>query len=157
MKIDDLCKLLMDKGMTIATAESCTGGMLGAALTSVPGISDCYGYGVVTYSNEAKEKLLGVNHNTLAEHGAVSPETALEMACGALNISEADIAVSITGIAGPGGGTQEKPVGLVYVGIARKDQKNSVHKLMLKGNRQEVRSQVIDNVIRLIIDSIKNK
>lgn len=157
MKIDDLCKLLMDKGMTIATAESCTGGMLGAALTSVPGISDCYGYGVVTYSNEAKEKLLGVNHNTLAEHGAVSPETALEMACGALNISEADIAVSITGIAGPGGGTQEKPVGLVYVGIARKDQKNDVHKLMLKGNRQEVRSQVIDNVIRLIIDSIKNK
>ena len=157
MKIDDLCKLLMDKGMTIATAESCTGGMLGAALTSVPGISDCYGYGVVTYSNEAKEKLLGVNHNTLAEHGAVSPETALEMACGALNISGADIAVSITGIAGPGGGTLEKPVGLVYVGIAQKDLKNSVHKLMLKGNRQEVRSQVIDNVIRLIIDSIKNK
>jgi len=157
MKIDDLCKLLMDNGLTIATAESCTGGMLGAALTSVAGISDCYGYGVVTYSNEAKEKLLGVNHNTLLEHGAVSPETALEMACGALDISEADIAVSVTGIAGPGGGTQEKPVGLVYVGIARKDGQNNIHKLMLKGNRQEVRSQVIDNVIRLVIDNIKNK
>lgn len=157
MKIDDLCKLLMDNGLTIATAESCTGGMLGAALTSVAGISDCYGYGVVTYSNEAKEKLLGVNHNTLLEHGAVSPETALEMACGALDISEADIAVSVTGIAGPGGGTREKPVGLVYVGIARKDGQNNIHKLMLKGNRQEVRSQVIDNVIRLVIDNIKNK
>jgi len=157
MKIDDLCKLLMDNGLTIATAESCTGGMLGAALTSVAGISDCYGYGVVTYSNEAKEKLLGVNHNTLLEHGAVSPETALEMACGALDISEADIAVSVTGIAGPGGGTQEKPVGLVYVGIARKDGQTNIHKLMLKGNRQEVRSQVIDNVIILVIDNIKNK
>ncbi len=157
MKIDDLCKVLMDNGLTIATAESCTGGKLGAALTSVPGMSECYGYGVVTYSNEAKEKLLGVNHATLVSHGAVSRETAAEMAQGILNVSKADIAVSITGIAGPGGGTPQKPVGLVYVGIASADGKTEVHQLNLAGNREEVRSGVIDKVIELVIANIDKK
>ena len=108
---------LKKQGKTLATAESCTGGLIGATITAVPGVSECYGFGVVTYANEAKEKLLGVKKETLETLGAVSEETACQMAEGALKLSGADVAVAVTGIAGPGGGSAEKPVGLVYVGI----------------------------------------
>ena len=110
-------KALQEKGLTAATAESCTGGLIGKRITEVPGSSEVYGFGVVTYANEAKMKLLGVKEETLKQFGAVSEQTAAEMAAGARALSGADIAISVTGIAGPGGGSTEKPVGLVYIGV----------------------------------------
>ena len=105
-------------GIMLATAESCTGGMIVAALTDIPGSSAVVDRGFVTYSNEAKMEMLGVRRATLDAHGAVSRETALEMAAGALARSRAGIALAVTGIAGPGGGSAEKPVGLVWFGLA---------------------------------------
>jgi nicotinamide-nucleotide amidase len=110
-------RALQEKGLTVATAESCTGGLIGKRITEVPGSSQVYGFGVVTYANEAKMKLLGVKEETLKQYGAVSPQTAAEMAAGARSLSGADIAIAVTGIAGPGGGSTEKPVGLVYIGV----------------------------------------
>ena len=134
----EVIELLKAKNKTLSTAESCTGGMIGAAITSVPGASEVYGFGFITYANEAKEKILGVKHETLAAHGAVSPETAEEMAAGALRVSGADIAVAVTGIAGPGGGTPEKPVGLVYMGLATEKYVRAI-RLNLSGSRDQVR------------------
>ena len=110
-------KVLRQKGLTAATAESCTGGLIGKRITEVPGSSEVYGFGVVTYANQAKMKLLGVKEETLRQYGAVSSQTAAEMAAGARVLSGADIAIAVTGIAGPGGGSTEKPVGLVYIGV----------------------------------------
>lgn len=110
-------KMLMERGLSISSAESCTGGMFAAALTDVPGISAVFDRGLVTYSNRAKTEELGVSHDTLSKYGAVSRETALEMAEGVRRVSGSDIGISVTGIAGPGGGTPEKPVGLVYIGF----------------------------------------
>ena len=104
--------------MTLATAESCTGGLISAEITSVSGSSDVFGFGVCTYANEAKMKLLGVKEETLASVGAVSEDTAKQMAEGIRKLAGADIAVSVTGIAGPTGGTPEKPVGTVYIGCS---------------------------------------
>ena len=108
-------------GVKIATAESCTGGMLAALITSVPGSSDVFDCGFVTYSNEAKKRMLHVSHEVIADHGAVSRECSLAMAHGAILESAATVAVSITGIAGPGGGTAAKPVGLVHLACARRN------------------------------------
>ncbi len=110
-----------ERGLMIATAESCTGGLLAAALTAVAGSSTVFERGFITYSNAAKQELLGVAEATLAAHGAVSEQTAREMAEGALRHSTADMAVAITGIAGPGGGSEEKPVGLVHFACAARD------------------------------------
>jgi nicotinamide-nucleotide amidase len=109
------------RGLRIATAESCTGGLVAAALTEIAGSSDVVDCGFVTYSNAAKQRMLGVPAATLKRHGAVSAETAAAMARGALRKSRADLAVSITGIAGPGGGSKQKPVGLVYFAAASRD------------------------------------
>ena len=108
------------RGLRIATAESCTGGLIAAALTAIPGSSDVVERGFVTYSNEAKIELLGVPAELIAAHGAVSMEVALAMAEGALTHSRADIAIAVTGIAGPGGGSADKPVGLVHIAVARR-------------------------------------
>ena len=108
-----------ERGLKLATAESCTGGLIAAILTEVPGSSDVFERGFVTYSNEAKTEMLGVSAALIEKHGAVSAEVARAMAEGALRNSRADIAVSVTGVAGPGGGTAEKPVGLVHFGAAR--------------------------------------
>ncbi len=108
------------QGLRIATAESCTGGLIAAALTSIPGSSDVFERGFVTYSNEAKSEMLGVPAALIAAHGAVSLEVALAMAEGALAHSRADIAVAVTGVAGPGGGAEAKPVGLVHIAAARR-------------------------------------
>jgi len=113
-----LVELLKEKHLTLATAESCTGGKLASSITGVPGSSEVFGYGVVSYANSAKMELLGVRADTLALYGAVSEETAIEMAEGVRNLSGADIGIGITGIAGPDGGSPEKPVGLVWMGIA---------------------------------------
>jgi nicotinamide-nucleotide amidase len=109
------------RGLKIATAESCTGGLVAGALTEIAGSSDVVDRGFITYSNEAKQQMLGVPAATLKRHGAVSSQTAAAMAKGALRNSPADIAVAITGIAGPGGGSKEKPVGLVYFAAASRD------------------------------------
>lgn len=114
--VTEACKL----GLHVTTAESCTGGLTAGAITAVPGSSAVFDGGVVTYSNDMKKKLLGVRDETLRDFGAVSPETAGEMALGALELTGADISVSVTGIAGPGGGSEEKPVGLVYIAVASK-------------------------------------
>ena len=117
MSNSEIITKLIEQNISIATAESCTGGSLGKIITSVPGASGIYGYGFITYANEAKEKLLGVPHEVLQSVGAVSSETALSMAEGARRVSGSDIGVSTTGIAGPGGGTEEKPVGTVFVAV----------------------------------------
>ena len=114
---------LMDKGLTLSSAESCTGGMFASTMTDIPGISRCFDRGLVTYSNQAKMEELGVRAETLEKFGAVSEETALEMVEGLQRVSGSDVCISVTGIAGPGGGTEEKPVGLVYIGFAYGDTK----------------------------------
>ena len=150
-KLYDILKV---NNMTVATAESCTGGMIGAALTSVSGMSECYGYGVVTYANEAKEKMLGVKHETLETYGAVSEQTALEMAKGALKLSLADVSVAVTGIAGPSGGSKEKPVGLVYIGFAEKSGKCKAYKNIFLGDRESVREQTVIKAFEILIENI---
>ena len=130
------------KGVHIACAESCTGGLVGGALTDIAGSSDVFNGSAVTYSNEAKQKILGVKSETLAKFGAVSSECAVEMAEGARRIYGADYAVSITGIAGPDGGSESKPVGTVWFGIAGKNSVRSVMK-RLPGNREEVRTRAV--------------
>ena len=147
--------LLKQHNKTLATAESCTGGMIGAVITSVPGSSEVYGFGFITYANEAKQQLLGVKHETLSAHGAVSSETAAEMAEGARRVSGADIAAAVTGIAGPGGGTPEKPVGLVYMGISS-DHGTRTLKLNLSGDRDQVRQQTCVNALRAVIEELQN-
>jgi competence/damage-inducible protein CinA C-terminal domain len=127
-------------GCYLATAESCTGGMVGTQITAIPGSSDVYLGGFVTYSNKAKEKLLSVPSSCLEAHGAVSKQTALAMAAGCSASFDDCLAVSITGIAGPGGGSDEKPVGLVYIATAM-GMIHEVRHFVFSGDREEVRSQ----------------
>ncbi len=126
-------------GLTVATAESCTGGLIGACLTEIAGASDVVERGFVAYSNEAKTELLGVPADFIQNHGAVSAEVVQAMAEGALAHSSADAAVAVTGIAGPGGGTTEKPVGLVFVGAARRNQAPMHEHHVFPGDRHAVR------------------
>jgi PncC family amidohydrolase len=114
-------RLLVQRGLTLALAESCTGGLIGHRITDVPGSSDYFIGSVVAYAYQVKERVLGVRHETLYEHGAVSEQVALEMACGARRLLATDVALAVTGVAGPGGGTPEKPVGLVYVALSARD------------------------------------
>jgi len=114
-------RLLTEHKLTIALAESCTGGLIAHRLTNVPGSSAYLIGGVVSYANEAKERMLGVSHQTLQEHGAVSEETAREMSRGIRRLLQTDVALAVTGIAGPSGGTPEKPVGLTYIALAAAD------------------------------------
>jgi nicotinamide-nucleotide amidase len=144
----DLCR---KNKLTIAAAESCTGGLLAATLTEIPGSSDVFERAFVTYSNDAKRTMLGVPARTLTVHGAVSRQTAEAMARGAVKKSKADIAVSITGIAGPGGGSPGKPVGLVHFGAARRGGK-PVHRERRFGDvgRQEVRWLAVDEALAML-------
>lgn len=137
-----VAKLLLKNRMTIAFAESCTGGMIAGRLVNVPGVSKAFGTGYVTYSNKAKRKLLGVKKSTLKQYGAVSLQTAKEMAEGALAASGADAAVSVTGIAGPDGGTAEKPVGLVYIGCCVQGN-TFVQEYHFLGNREKIRESTV--------------
>lgn len=144
---------LKKKNYTITTAESCTGGLLAGRILNVPGASEVYNEGHITYSNEAKERLLGVKHETLEKYGAVSKETAAEMALGASNTAHANVGLSTTGIAGPGGGTAEKLVGLVYVGCAICGD-IYVKECHLKGNREEVRNGAVEEALQLLQKSL---
>ncbi len=133
------------------TAESCTGGLVAALLTSVPGSSDVVERGFVTYSNEAKIELLGIPAETIAKHGAVSAQTAEAMAHGALANSRADVAVSITGVAGPGGGSVEKPVGLVFFAVATKAGVNVVEMGFGPLSRDEIRTRSVIKALEMIL------
>jgi len=147
---DVIAKLLWEHDLKVAIAESCTGGLIGDRLTSVPGSSAYFERGVISYSNQAKVDLLDVREDTLQEYGAVSAETAREMVQGIQNSAGSDIALAVTGIAGPGGGSAEKPVGLVYLAVAIGDD-ISVYKRKFNGNRRRVKylsSQIILNLLR---------
>ncbi len=136
-------KALAGAEQILVTAESCTGGAIAAVITDIPGSSAWFERGFVTYSNRAKEALLGVSADTLARHGAVSREVVLEMAAGALVRSPADISVAISGIAGPEGGTPDKPVGTVWIAWGRRDRGARVRCLHLEGDRLAVRIQAV--------------
>lgn len=140
---------LIKKNLTIATAESCTGGLLAHYLTSISGSSTYFNRGVVSYSNDAKENLLKVKHTTLETYGAVSEQTAYEMAQGIQSQAQVDIGISTTGIAGPTGGTLEKPVGLVFIGIATQDGAQ-VHRFHFTGNRLENKQHTCYEALKMI-------
>ena len=145
-----IAEYLRSKGKTLALAESCTGGLISQLITSRPGASEFYLGCAVTYSNQAKERILGVSHDTLMEHGAVSEETAKEMAAGARRVFGSDIAASVTGIAGPGGATDEKPVGMVC--IAATDGINTVSSInRFGGDRDMVRASSVAAAARAIM------
>ena len=147
----ELIKTLLDKNATVATAESCTGGMVAARLTSVSGASGAFKYGAVTYCNEAKNILLGVSTETLDEHGAISEETAKEMAEGIRKVMNADIGVSVTGNAGPGA-AENKPVGLVFIGVSS-DNYSAVLENHFEGDRISVRAQAADAALSLALSA----
>ena len=151
-----LADMLVDQGLTLATAESCTGGGLSHLLTSIPGASAFFIGGIIAYQNDIKVKLLGVPQAALVDHGAVSSPTAGAMAEGCRNHFGTDIAVSITGIAGPGGGSSEKPVGLVFVAVAVA-QRTRVSEHIFPGNREQVRQAAIAAALDLILQVIAEK
>lgn len=147
-------KILCEKSWTISTAESCTGGMVASKLISYPGISEVFKEGAITYSNEAKINRLGVEKRTLENFGAVSYKTAVEMVQGIVRESGTDVGIATTGIAGPGGGTDEKPVGLVYIAIKVKD-KTIVKKFKFNGNREEVRNEATLTALEMLQKEIE--
>jgi nicotinamide-nucleotide amidase len=145
-----------ERGIMLATAESCTGGMIAAALTDIAGSSTVVDRGFVTYSNEAKTEMLGVRPETLEAHGAVSRETALEMAAGALANSRAGIAVSVTGVAGPGGGSTEKPVGLVWFGLAVEGRQPVAERRLFEDKgRAFIREESVKTALSLVLDGLR--
>ena len=144
------------RGWHLATAESCTGGLVAAALTAIAGASEVFERGFVTYSNAAKTELLGVPAETIAAHGTVSAETAAAMARGAVARTPADLAVSITGIAGPGGGTPQKPVGLVYLGAARRDGACRVERRVFPGDRTAIREAALLEALQMLRDEARS-
>lgn len=146
-------KLLKKLELTVTTAESCTGGMLAARLVNVPGVSDVFREGFITYANKSKRKILGVSKSTLKKYGAVSEQTAKEMATGGVFATDADVCIAITGLAGPDGGTDEKPVGLVYIACYLKDNV-TVEKYQFKGDRNKIREQSVVKALDLLRRSI---
>lgn len=150
---ESIVELLKAQNLTLTTAESCTGGMLAARLTNVSGVSEVFKQGFVTYSNRAKRKLLDVKKNTLKTYGAVSEKTAKEMAKNGAFITGSDICVSVTGLAGPGGGTEEKPVGLVYIACAYQNEVR-VKEFHFKGNRNKIRELSTVNALTLLRNCI---
>ncbi|HZD56514.1 MAG TPA: CinA family protein [Anaerolineales bacterium] len=151
-----LGELLRKMGLTLASAESCTGGLVGHLVTNVPGSSDYYLGGMVTYSNQAKAGLLGVRPETLEEHGAVSRETVVEMARGVRLAFDAHVGVSISGIAGPGGGSPEKPVGLVWIGLSVTGF-DTAWRHQFSGDRLEVKEQSAHAALKHVIDYLHEK
>lgn len=145
---------LRERGWTIGTAESCTGGLILHRLTNIAGSSAYVVGGIVAYSNTIKQNLLHVKQGTLLAYGAVSEQTAQEMALGARQVLKTDLAVSVTGIAGPGGGTAEKPVGLTYIGLAGPDDLLLVQRHLWDGDREAVKNASADAALRLVLDTL---
>jgi nicotinamide-nucleotide amidase len=150
-----LGECMTSKGMKLASAESCTGGWLAKIITDIPGSSAWFVGSVVSYSNEAKQSLLGVSADTLAEFGAVSGDTVLEMSDGLFAQTDADVAVSISGIAGPDGGSDDKPVGLVWLSWGKRDKSVFANAFNFDGDREEVRrqsiKQALENLLELLV------
>jgi nicotinamide-nucleotide amidase len=149
-RVLDLCRA---QNLMLATAESCTGGLIAAALTEIAGSSDVVERGFVTYSNAAKSELLGVPPTLIARHGAVSEEVAAAMAAGALAHAPVDLAVSVTGIAGPGGGSPEKPVGLVWFGLARRGAAAASEHHIFAGDRAAIRRATVLRALTLLAEA----
>ena len=145
----EIARKLMEKRLTLAVAESCTGGLLSNTLTDVPGSSKWFKGGVVAYTNEIKKRILGVNTATLKKYGAVSKETALELAKNVRKKLNSGIGVSVTGLAGPGGGTQKTPVGTVFIGVYD-GKKTLVKKLRLKGTRVKIKKKAVQAAIKML-------
>ena len=152
--VESVLEGLKKRGWKLATAESCTGGMIASALVDISGSSEVFEAGYVTYANRAKINMIGVQPQTLERFGAVSEQTACEMAEGARRAAEVDIAVAVTGIAGPGGGTPEKPVGLVYIAVATK-KKTICREFHFPGNRSKVRTLTMKNALKMVLDQVK--
>ncbi len=147
---------LVEAGKTLACAESCTGGWIAKALTDIAGSSSCFGYGIVSYSDDAKQSLLGVRSATLQEHGAVSKAVVLEMVQGVLSLSGADLAVAVTGIAGPGGGSEKKPVGTIWFAWSSRDEESVIQQASmerLEGSRDAIRARTVI----LALDGIRER
>lgn len=153
MDAKTLLDLYRARNLRIATVESCTGGMIAAAITDIAGSSDVFDRGYVTYSNEAKAQL-GVPADLIAHHGAVSVHVAREMAVGALKHSKADVAVAVTGIAGPGGGSEAKPVGLVYLAVARRGGEPAIERHQFHGDRAAVRQATVERALEMLAEAV---
>ena len=151
--IESFCDTLTKSGLKLSLAESCTGGMIGCMITSVSGSSSFFMGSAVTYSNESKERILGVSERSLIEHGAVSKAVAEEMALGSLKVYDSDIAASVTGVAGPNGGTEAKPVGTVWMAVT--DGKRTVtYENHFEGSRKEIRESSAETLMAHIIEFI---
>ena len=146
---EDVVKMLKSAGMTVTTVESCTGGLLSGTLVDVAGVSDVLNQAYVTYANEAKKSMVGVRSETLEAYGAVSEQTAKEMAEGGAKAAKAEACLAVTGIAGPDGGSEEKPVGLVYIGCYVNGN-TVVERNIFAGSRREVREQSVEAALRLL-------
>ena len=150
-----VCKLL-GKNLTITTAESCTGGLIASTIVNVPGASGCFNEGYITYANEAKVRVLGVSEESIRNFGVVSDAVVIEMAEGALNKADADIAVAVSGIAGPLGGSSKKPVGTVYIGICLRDKMDKTltktsYKFHFEGDRSEIRNKTVEEALKIVL------
>jgi nicotinamide-nucleotide amidase len=151
---EDVISTCQNNNLQLATAESCTGGLIAGCLTAVSGASDVLHYGYVTYTNQAKINILGVSASILREHGAVSELVSRTMADGALKCGDANIAVSVTGIAGPSGGSEKKPVGLVHIAVARTDYETLHERHLFEGDRQAIRQQTIAAALELLLSQV---
>jgi nicotinamide-nucleotide amidase len=155
-----LVATLSDRGIKVVTAESCTGGMIASAITSIAGSSSIFDCGIIAYSNEVKHQLLGINRRLLETHGAVSEQVVIAMAEGALLKYDAGLSIAVTGIAGPSGGSIEKPVGLVYIAFSFAHHKDGVQTIrfqnIFKGNRNHIRANVTIKALSMALDIAKN-
>jgi len=152
--LERIASLLKEKKLWIATAESCTGGLIGHTLTNIPGSSEYYKGGIIAYSNEVKMKILGVKRETLESYGAVSEQTARQMAEGVKRVLETDVAIATTGIAGPGGGTKEKPVGLVYIGLATPEGVEA-RKFVFHGDRLQNKESFCNAALKMLLEYLE--
>ncbi len=153
-QVEALAQVLLARRLHLVTAESCTGGLIAAACTSIAGSSDWFERGVVSYSNDAKTELLGVPAALIKKHGAVSAEVAQAMAEGALAHTLADLSIAVTGIAGPGGGSAGKPVGTVWLALARRGEPAQAQLLQLDGSRSDVREQTVDRALQAALSAL---
>lgn len=153
-KVEQLAEQLLARGWTVTAAESCTGGGVAMSITELAGSSAWFEGSYVTYSNRLKELMLGVSAATLNNSGAVSEEVATEMAIGARDVASADLSIAISGIAGPGGGTPDKPVGMVCFACACRDQSVSMQTCYFDGDRHDVRQQAINHALQMLLDKL---